>query len=87
MPPGIARYARGGWNLEGASLSARHAGITCPARITINRGVVALEAGGDLLLLLRKRPLCEMFKNSYASRFRLGLPPDPCMNEEEPPWH
>jgi len=32
--PGIARFARSGWNRVGASWSARSAVITCPARTT-----------------------------------------------------
>jgi anti-sigma B factor antagonist len=74
MSPGIARSVRNGWNPESASWSAAFAGITCPARITIDRGAVGLGANDRF---------AKSSKNRYASRFRPRLPPDPCTDEEE----
>src|SRR5271170_1716366 len=71
--PGIARCVRSGWNPEDASWSAAYAGITCPVQITIN---------ARRLYSVQDR-FAEKTKNRYASRFRPGLPPDSCTDEEE----
>jgi hypothetical protein len=57
---GIARCAHNGWSREGASWCAVRAGITCPARITTDRGAV----GGNRKTALRKGPKKDMLRGS-----------------------